>query len=162
VRPLHLVAAVGRSGCIGKGGALPWRLPEDLKRFKAITIGHAVIMGRKTHESIGRALPGRRNIVVTRGTPALPEGVERAPSLEAAIDLARTTDPEPMVIGGGEIYREAMPLATHLHLTRVDLDVEGCDAFFPEVDEAAFQIASSEAGETPGVTFLLYRRADLA
>ena len=160
MHPLHLVVAVGQNGCIGKGGALPWRLPEDLKRFKAITLGHAVIMGRKTHESIGRALPGRRNIVVTRGAPALPDGVERAHSLDAAIELARQTDPEPMVIGGGEIYREAMPRATHIHLTRVALDVEGCDAFFPEIDEAVFQIASSEPADTPGVTFLLYRRVD--
>jgi len=160
--PLHLVVAVGRNGCIGKGGALPWRLPEDLKRFKAITLGHAVIMGRKTHESIGRALPGRRNIVVTRGAPSLPDGVERARSLDAAIALARTTDPEPMVIGGGEIYRESMALATHLHVTRVDIAVEGCDAFFPDVDETAFRVASTEPAETPGVTFVLYHRVDAA
>ncbi len=156
--PLHLVAAVGRDRCIGKAGALPWRVPEDLKRFKALTTGHAVVMGRKTFESIGRPLPNRRNLVVTRGTPSLPDGVERCASVDEAIALARETDPEPMVIGGGEIYAAALPAATHLHLTTVDVEVEGCDAFFPAFDEAAFRLVSREPAETPGVVFLLYER----
>lgn len=156
--PLHLVAAMGRDRAIGKAGALPWRVPEDLKRFKALTTGHAVIMGRKTFESIGRPLPNRRNLVVTRGGASLPEGVEACGSLEAAILLARQADPEPMVIGGGEIYRESLPLATHLHLTTIDMEVEGCDVFFPAFDESAFELVSREPAATAGVAFLLYRR----
>lgn len=156
--PLHLVVAVGRGGCIGKAGALPWRVPEDLKRFKAITLGHAIIMGRKTFESIGRALPGRRNLVVTRGTPVLPEGVERCSSLEEAVTRARETDPEPMVIGGGQIYAEALAHATHVHLTRVDASVDGCDAFFPDLDPAVWRVVSSEPAQTEGVVFLRYER----
>lgn len=157
-QPLHVVVAVGRGGCIGKAGTLPWRVPEDLKRFKALTMGHAMIMGRKTFDSIGRALPGRRSLVITRGEPSLPEGVERCGSLGEAIDRARQTDPEPRIIGGGEIYAAALPLATHVHLTRVDVEVEGCDAFFPELDDEVFRLASSEPAETPGVSFLLYER----
>jgi dihydrofolate reductase len=156
--PLHVVVAVGRGGCIGKGGSLPWRVPEDLKRFKALTMGHAIIMGRKTFDSIGRALPGRRSLVVTRGTPALPEGVERCGSVGEAIARARETDPEPMVIGGGEIYREALPVTTHVHLTRVDVAVDGCDAFFPELDQTTFRLVSTEPAETAGVVFLRYER----
>ena len=158
--PLHLVVAVGRDGCIGKAGALPWRIPEDLKRFKAITVGHAILMGRKTFESIGRALPGRRNLVVTRGKPALPEGVEPCGSVLDAIARARETDPEPMVIGGGEIYRETLPLATHVHLTRVDVSVDGCDAFFPALDPTSWRLVSSERAQTEGVEFLRYERVN--
>lgn len=157
---LALIAALGRRREIGKDGALPWRLPEDLKRFKRLTLGHAVIMGRKTFESIGRALPERRNIVISRGAPALPPGVELAPSLEAAIALARETDPAPMVIGGGDVYRAALPLATRLHLTHVDREVDGADAFFPELPEGAFVIEAEPPAETEGVRFVDYRRAD--
>jgi dihydrofolate reductase len=150
---------MGRDRAIGKAGALPWRVPEDLKRFKALTTGHAVIMGRKTFESIGRPLPNRRNLVVTRGGTHLPDGVEACSSLQEAIARARHTDPEPMVIGGEQIYREALPLATHLHLTAIDQQVEGCDAFFPAFDDASFVLASREDGTTEGVAFLLYERA---
>lgn len=150
---------MGRDRAIGKAGALPWRVPEDLKRFKALTTGHAVIMGRKTFESIGRPLPNRRNLVVTRGGAHLPEGVEACSSLDEAIARARQTDPEPMVIGGEQIYRDALPLATHLHLTAIDQHVDGCDAFFPPFDEGAFRLVSREEGTTEGVAFLDYERA---
>jgi dihydrofolate reductase len=154
---LCLIAAVGKQGEIGKGGALPWRLPEDLKRFKAITTGHSVIMGRKTFESIGRALPNRRNIVVTRSSPSLPAGVERATSIEAAIALARETDPEPMVIGGGEIYAATIGEATRLEITEVEEDVPGADAFFPTIDRVRFEESARTNAETPGVSFVTYR-----
>lgn len=131
--PLSLVVAVGRNGVIGREGKLPWHIPEDLKHFREITTGHAVVMGRKTYESIGRPLPKRRNIVISR-TPGLTlPGCEVAPSLEDAIAMARKTDPEPMVIGGGEVFRQALPLATRIYLTEVDRDVEG-DVYFPALD----------------------------
>ena len=154
---LCLIAAVGADGAIGIGGALPWRLPEDLKRFKAITTGHAVIMGRKTFESIGRPLPNRRNIVVTRSTPELPAGVERASSIDAAVALARQTDSEPMVIGGGEIYRATIGEATRLEITEVAREVPGADAFFPAIDRARFEESARTNAETPGVAFVTYR-----
>jgi len=155
---LCLIAAVARDGAIGKGGELPWRLPEDLKRFKAITTGHAVIMGRKTFASIGRALPNRRNIVISRSTPDLPLGVELAASLDQALSLARATDSEPMIIGGGEIYAAALPFATRLEITLVDVDVPGADAFFPPIDPALFVESVRLPAETGGATFVTYRR----
>lgn len=141
---------------IGAGGTLPWRIPEDLRRFKATTMGHAIIMGRKTFDSVGRALPGRRNIVVTRTTVVAP-AVEIARSIEEAITLARTTDPEPCVVGGAEIYRLALPLATRLLVTWVERKVEG-DARFPEVDWSEWQETQRRAGEEPGVSFVSYER----
>ncbi len=157
-RSIDLVAAVSRDLCIGRGGALPWHLPEDLKRFRAITTGHAIVMGRKTFDSIGRALPNRRNIVVSRAPGFVaPPGVEVARDLDLALELALDTDAEPKVIGGGEIYRQALPLATRLFITWVDQDVSDCDARFPEFRDA-FVLGSSEPGATEGVTFAVYER----
>ena len=154
--PLALVVAMARNRGIGLEGRLPWRLPEDLKRFKALTMGHALIMGRKTHESIGRPLPGRRNIVVTRSGASF-AGCETAVSLEAAMRLARETDPMPMVIGGAELYAQALPYATHLYLTRVDRDVEA-DTYFPGLVEAEWEQVRQEP-VSEGVSFLeLVRR----
>lgn len=153
LRPLALVVAVGPGGVIGKGGALPWHLPEDLKRFKALTLGHAVLMGRRTHLSIGRPLPGRRNLVVSRTPGAAFAGCEVAPSLEAALALV-PLDPLPFVIGGAALYAEALPRATHLFLTEVERPVEGGDAFFPPFDRGAWREVRREAGATPGVTFV--------
>lgn len=154
---LCLIAAVGSDGAIGIAGTLPWRLPEDLKRFKSITTGHAVIMGRKTFESIGRALPNRRNIVVTRSPRALPAGVEQATSVDAALVLARETDSEPMVIGGGEIYRATIEQATRLEITEVAREVPGADAFFPAIDATRFEESARTNAETAGVAFVTYR-----
>jgi len=152
---LALIVAVARKGVIGRDGNLPWHVSEDLKHFKKTTSGHAIIMGRKTHESIGRALPKRRNIVVTRSAAAF-EGCETAGSLEEAIALARTTDDCPFIIGGASLYDEALPLATELHLTTIDRDVEG-DTFFPtELPE--FEEVEAHPGETEGVTFRVLRR----
>jgi dihydrofolate reductase len=152
---LALVVAMARNRAIGLCGKLPWHLPEDLKHFKALTLGHALIMGRKTHESIGRPLPGRRNIVVTRGRRTF-EGCETANSLGEAIGLARTTDAEPMVIGGAELYAQALPYATRLCVTEVDRDVEA-DAFFPAWHTDAWQEVRRVA-LAKGVTFVEWAR----
>ncbi|MBK7396691.1 MAG: dihydrofolate reductase [Myxococcales bacterium] len=154
---LAIVVAVARNGVIGKDGGLPWRLPEDLKHFRAVTTGHTIVMGRKTWDSIGRPLPHRRNVVVSRDPGLVLAGAEVAPNLEAALALAWQTDDEPRVIGGATIYAAALPAATVLHLTEVDQEVEG-DTFFPPFDRAAFDEVSRRAGETPGVTFLELRR----
>lgn len=130
--PLAIVVACARGGVIGADGRMPWHEPEDLRHFKAATLGHAVIMGRTTWTSIGRPLPGRRNLVLSR-TPglALP-GAEVFASLEAAIAAARAGgDGEPRVIGGAQVYAQALPLATLLLLTEIDLAVAG-DALFPD------------------------------
>ena len=154
--PLALIVAVARNGVIGRDGALPWHVSEDLKHFKKTTTGHVIIMGRNTHDSIGRALPGRRNIVVTRTAGAVFPGCETANSLEEAIALARTTDNCPFIIGGASLYEEALPFATKLHLTTIDEDVEG-DTYFPE-DLSEFEEVESRPGETPGVVFRVLRR----
>lgn len=155
--PLAIIAAVGTNRVIGVGGHLPWHLPEDLRRFKALTMGHAIIMGRTTHESVGRPLPGRRNIVVSRRPGLELSGCEVASSLEGALALVEGRDPLPFVIGGQALYAAALPLATHLFLTLVPLAPEG-DAFFPSFDAAAWREVRREAGEA-GVSFVeLLRR----
>jgi dihydrofolate reductase len=139
-----LVAAVDEDGIIGRAGELPWHLPADLARFRRLTTGHHLIVGRRTWESIGRPLPGRRMIVVSRGKPSLPEGVARATSLAAALDLARGAgETEVMVAGGGEIYRAALPLADRLYLTRVHARVGG-DTRFPALDPGEWRELSRE------------------
>ncbi len=154
--PLALIVAVARNGVIGKDGGLPWHLSEDLKHFKKTTSGHAIIMGRKTYDSIGRPLPKRRNIVVTRQADAQFPGCERVENIDAAIALARTSDPCPFIIGGASLYEAALPIATELHVTTIDEDVEG-DTYFPS-DLSAFEEVESHRGETPGVTFRVLRR----
>ena len=135
MKPLALIAAHARNRVIGNRGNLPWHEPEDLAHFKRTTLGHAVIMGRKTAESLKlRPLPKRRNLVVTRQVGLSLPGFEVFTSLDAAIVAARTSDPEPMIIGGGELYALALPQITTMHLTVVDRDCDG-DAFFPDFDE---------------------------
>ncbi|HEU4741838.1 MAG TPA: dihydrofolate reductase [Meiothermus sp.] len=131
---LTLIAALDRKRAIGKGGRLPWHLPDDLRRFKALTLGHTVLMGRKTFESIGRPLPRRRNVVLTRDPHFQAEGVEVVHTLEAGL-----ADGEIMVIGGGEIYALTLPLAGRMWLTWVDTEIAGADAFFPEFDPAGWK-----------------------
>ncbi|PZN28397.1 MAG: type 3 dihydrofolate reductase [Proteobacteria bacterium] len=128
---LTLVVAAARNGVIGRDNRLPWRLSADLKYFKAVTMGKPVVMGRKTYESIGRPLPGRRNIVVSRQRDLAIEGCIVVPSLEAAWQAAADA-PEIMVIGGEQIFREVLPQAGRIHLTRVHADVEG-DTWMPEL-----------------------------
>lgn len=154
--PLVLVLAIGKNGVIGKDGKVPWHIPEDLRHFKAMTMGHAILMGRKTHEETKRPLPGRRNIVLTRNPDYSAPGCEVVSSLEEAISLARTTDPEPRVIGGAEIYRLALPLATRIYLTEVDREVDG-DTFF-HLDRTGFTETERRPGETPGVSFVTLDR----
>ncbi len=137
---LTLIAAVARNGVIGRGGGLPWRLSGDLQRFKAATLGHPVIMGRKTWESIGRPLPGRLKIVVTRH-PDQGQGADRvAGSLDDALRAAGGAE-EVFVIGGAELYRAALPRADRLQLTRVLAEVEG-DTRFPTFDPAAWSLVA--------------------
>jgi dihydrofolate reductase len=155
---ITLVAAVARNGCIGKDGALPWRIPDDMQRYRRITMGKVVVMGRKTWESIPakfRPLPGRTNVVVTRNPDyPVPDGVERAPSLEAA--LAAHAGEEVIVNGGGEIYARAMPRADALDVTHVDRDVDG-DTFFPAIDPVVWRETWRE--DHDGFAFVTYRRA---
>lgn len=126
---LSMIAAMGRNRVIGRNGALPWHLPADLRWFRQKTMGHAVIMGRKTYDTVGMPLAGRRTIILSRVMPAPPPGCELARTLQEA--LARCSeDPEPFIVGGGEIYRLALPLAERVYLTLVDLEPEG-DAEFP-------------------------------
>jgi dihydrofolate reductase len=138
--------AIAENGVIGATGGLPWRLSTDLKRFKADTMGNPVIMGRRTFESVGRPLPGRLNIVVTRQEGWRKEGVETTSSLEDAIRLARERAApdarEICIIGGGEIYKDALPLTDTLHVTHVLAAVEG-DTFFPGIDPATWRETSS-------------------
>ena len=141
MKTVSLIAAIDRHDAIGKGNALPWHLPADLKRFKALTLGKPVLMGRKTAQSLGRALPGRRNLVLTRSGRVPFEGMEAVGSLDDALAGAD----EVCVIGGGEIFALTLPMATQLLLTHVDTVVEGADAFFPAFDPAQWRVVSREA-----------------
>jgi dihydrofolate reductase len=141
---LTLIAAVAKNGVIGIDNRLPWRLPADLKHFKALTLGHTVIMGRKTWESLPanfRPLPGRRNIVVTRNADYQAEDATVVTSLPAAIAAAENS--EAFVIGGAELYAAALPLANRLQLTEIDASVEG-DTFFPAIDPNQWQETTRE------------------
>lgn len=155
MRPLVFVVAVSENGVIGREGGLPWHLPEDLRHFRRLTVGHAIVMGRRTWESIGRPLPERRSIVVSRTPGFAPAGAEVAPDLDTALRLARETDPEPRVIGGGQLYAAALPLATRVYLTRVHRVVDG-DTFFPALDPAEW--VETERREGDGVTYLTFGR----
>lgn len=156
MEPLVFVLAIGRGDVIGKNGKVPWRIPEDLKHFKAMTMGHAILFGRKTYDETKRPLPGRRNIVISRSPEFSAPGCEVVTSLEQGIALARTTDPEPRVIGGAEIFRLALPLATRIYLTEVDLEGDGDTVF--HLDRTGFQETERRKGETPGVTFVTLDR----
>ncbi len=143
---LVLIAALGRDRAIGRGNDLPWRLPDDLKRFKALTLGKPVLMGRKTAESLGRALPGRTNLVLTRGGRVPFEGMRAVASVEQALRIASEPSAgELCVIGGAEIYALTLPLVAALHLTHVDTVVADGDAFFPEFDAARWRVTAREA-----------------
>ena len=131
---ISLVVAASTNNVIGVAGDLPWHLSDDLKRFKALTMGKPIVMGRKTFESIGRALPGRQNIVITTQSKFTADGCDIVSSPAAAIAAAAEAE-EVMIIGGGEIYRLFLPLADRIHLTRVAVDIEG-DTVFPSLDES--------------------------
>ena len=132
---ISLIAALDRDFAIGKGNALPWHLSDDLKRFKALTLGKPVLMGRRTAESLGRALPGRTNLVLTRSGRVPFEGMQAVETLAEALFIAGLEESDELcVIGGGEVFALTLPQATRMHLTWVDTVVEGADAFFPRFD----------------------------
>ena len=139
---ITLLAALDRHNAIGKGNALPWHLPDDLGRFKALTLGKTLLMGRKTAESLGRPLPGRRNLVLTRSGRVPFAGMQAVASVIAASEIV--DGEELMVIGGGEVFALALPLATLMHLTHVDMVVVGADAFFPAFDASDWRVAARE------------------
>ncbi|MEO8738431.1 MAG: dihydrofolate reductase [Casimicrobiaceae bacterium] len=148
LRCIALVAALAKNGVIGVNNRLPWRLPEDLQRFRALTTGHTIIMGRRTWESIGRPLPGRQNIVVSRQRDFAPFGAEVAACLDAALALATLPDPV-FVIGGEALYRDALPMATRLYFTEIERDFAG-DAHFPEFSRASWREIARETRRTDG------------
>jgi dihydrofolate reductase len=141
--PVSLIAIVARNGGIGRDNGLLVRLPEDLAHFKRTTLGHPIVMGRRTWESIGRALPGRRNVVITRDPAYTAPGAETAPSLDAALERLAGSD-RVYVVGGGELYRAALPLADELVLTEIDEDL-AADTFFPAWNRAEFRQTSRES-----------------
>ena len=131
---LAIVVAIAQDGAIGRGGDLLWHLPADLKRFKALTTGHTILMGRKTFESLPKgALPNRRNVVISHHTASLP-GAEVYPSIADALEALLSLDEEVYVIGGGEIYRQLLPSVERIYLTRVEATFPDADTFFPELD----------------------------
>ncbi|MCA9602042.1 MAG: dihydrofolate reductase [Polyangiales bacterium] len=156
-KPVALIVAMAKDRVIGRDGGLPWHHAEDLKFFRRTTMGHAIVMGRKTWESLGRALPGRRNLVVSRDTALTAEGAEVFPSLEAALDAARTTDSLPFVIGGAQLYEAALPVCTHMFVTEVPGAPEG-DTRFPAWNVDAWREVERTAGETDGLFFVRYER----
>lgn len=163
---ISLLAALDRHRAIGRHGAMPWHLPDDLKRFKALTLGKPVLMGRKTALAIGRALPGRPNLVLTRADEAPFPGQHVVHSLAEATSASANAQ-ELVVIGGGEVYAEAMPRATHLLLTWIDTETQGADTFFPAFDprdwrETARVHHPADARHAFAFDFVDYERASLA
>lgn len=166
-----LVAAAARNGVIGRNNELPWHLPQDLKHFKSVTLGKPVIMGRKTYDSLGRALPGRQNIVVTRQADWQPPAdITRVASVAEALQIARLAlgeksdkaEREIMVMGGGEIYRHSLSLAHRVYLTRVDIEVDG-DAYFPDLPAEHWRLVSETSGDSDAPiphSFCIYERIE--
>ena len=167
---LSLIVATAKNNAIGRNNELPWHLPQDLKYFKSVTLGKPVIMGRKTFESIGKPLPGRTNIVVTRQKNWSVAGVLVAKSVEEALEIAQqfrgeqsSLAEEVMVIGGAEIYRHALPLADRVYLTKIDIEVEGADAFFPQLPASKWQLVSNMPGDVDANlthSFTVYEKAN--
>ena len=159
---ISIIVATARGGAIGKDNALPWHLPADLKYFKSVTMGKPIVMGRKTFESIGRPLPGRQNIVLTRDTSWHVDGVtviHDIDDVEQALNEEHTD--EVMIIGGAQIYAATLTKADRLYITEIDVDVDG-DAFFPVVDSNEWQEVSRQPhpadGEQPGYSFVIFDR----
>jgi dihydrofolate reductase len=155
---ISLIAAMADNRVIGRGNAIPWHIPADLKRFKAVTLGHPVIMGRKTFESIGGPLPGRKTLILTKSRSYRAEGSEIFHSLRDALDACAGAG-EVFICGGGEVYREALPLASRIYLTVVHMDVDG-DTMFPEIPYDFKEVEREEMtgdGAIP-CSFILYER----
>ena len=157
--PLTLVVAATTGGVIGRDGKLPWHLPADLRHFRRVTLGHTVIMGRRTYDSIGRPLPKRRNIVVTHCRDLSAPGCEIVHSVEDAVALARPLDPEPRIIGGATLYRQTLAWATRIYWTEVRLNVEG-DTHFPTF--ARDEWMETERRESDDAVFLTLDRRGAA
>lgn len=154
---INIIVAIANNGAIGRKGGLLFPISADLKRFKAITMGHPILMGRKTFESFPKGpLPGRRNIVVTRNAGYSCEGAETAGSLQQAIEMASGAD-EVFIIGGGEIYRQAFSMADRLILTEIDADAPDADTFFPEINNDQWQIVEQSEPETDPRSGVAYR-----
>ena len=157
---ISIISALAQNRTIGIDNTLPWRLSEDLKYFKALTLGHHILMGRKTYESIGKPLPGRTTVIITRSNYAAPEGVKSAHSLQEAIDVCGA-DEEIFFVGGAELYAQALPLADRLYLTEIQAEVEG-DAWFPDYDRTHWREVSRDrrSDEASGLDyhFVVYDR----
>ena len=162
---VSLIAALAKNRVIGIENRLPWRLPEDLAHFKALTLGHPILMGRKTFESLGRPLPGRRNIVITRNADYQSAGCEIAMSIPEAIALCAEAE-EIFFIGGAELYKQVFPLVDRLYLTEVQIEAQG-DAWFPEFDRTEFkeisrELHTGEKGDALAFGFVVYDRFAVA
>lgn len=161
---ISLIAAMANNRVIGKDNDMPWHMPADLKHFKSVTMGKPVVMGRKTFESIGRPLPGRQNVVISRNKEWQHDGVLVAQSTEEALSYLKDA-PEIMIIGGGNIYEQFLPLATSLYLTFIDLDVDG-DTFFPDYTKVAtweqtdVQENSADEKNKHDYQFVTFKRVD--
>ena len=161
VQNLSIIVAIANNQVIGNNNELIWHIPEDLKRFKVLTMGHHIIMGRKTWESIGRPLPGRISVVVTRNPDYQAEGCIIASSLEQALNLS-SSDSQIFVIGGGELYRQAMPLTSRLYVTQIDQAFDG-DTLFPTIEPELWDVEKKEEpAEKDGLrySFVNYVRRD--
>lgn len=155
---ISLIAAMSEERVIGRGGKLPWNIPADLSHFKAITLGHTVVMGRKTFQSIGRPLPGRRNIVLSRSIDKI-EGCEVVRSLQEGLAAAEG-DEEVFIAGGGEVFREALPLCQRIYLTVVHESYQG-DVYFPELPPSFVELQKESRQDlTPVITFLVYEKVE--
>ncbi len=160
-----LVVAMSENRVIGRDGGLPWQISADLKHFKSVTMGNPIIMGRKTWDSIGGALPGRRNIVITRNTEFTLEGADTVTTIDAALTLCREDDAEKaMIIGGGQIYAETIKIADVIELTEVHETIDG-DTIFPEIDpalweETAREMQSPETSDGPSFSFVTLCRRE--
>lgn len=160
---ISIIVAASTNNVIGAEGELPWKISDDLRRFKALTMGKPIVMGRLTWESIGRPLPGRQNIVITRQPDFSADGCDVVASPAAALDVAGDAE-EVMIIGGSQIYELFLPKAGRLHITRVRAEIEG-DAFFPSIDEADWELVESESHEASEANefafdFRTYERKD--
>lgn len=154
-----MIAAMAKNRVIGRDNTLPWHIPADMRRFRDLTLGHAIVMGRKTFESIGAPLPGRQTVVVTRQEGYVAPGCVVVHSLEEALAAAASAE-EVFICGGGELYREALPLAERIYLTVVELELEG-DTFFPEIPAGEFvETSREEVDAKPPLTFIVYERRE--
>ncbi len=159
--PVYLIAAVGRNGEIGKDNALIWRIPEDLRRFKALTLGNTVIMGRKTFLSIGRKLPGRFNIILSQNPQFRAPGIWVRPSAESALALAGCFGKPVFVIGGRKVYESFLPRAEKLYLTEIDAEAPDADVYFPDfslTEWEQIEISMPDKKGSPAYRFVTYRR----